>query len=132
MKAAAGYYSQLGRDLSTHLKAASESDADALVSSQSSATVLDLHGVSVQSATRIAAERTSAWWEGLGEARIPGGGRGGGVIGGGYRIVTGLGRHSEGGRGKLGPAVVRTLVREGWKVEVGEGEVLVLGKARRK
>jgi len=49
----------------------------------------------------------------------------------GLRIVTGVGRHSEGGRGKLGPAVARMLVSEGWRVEVGEGIVEVLGRAKR-
>lgn len=130
MKAAAGYYSQVGRDLNTNLKAMNESEADALVTSQSSSTWLDLHGVSVLSATRIAKERTQKWWDDLGEARIPGGGRTG--VGQGYTIVTGLGRHSEGGRGKIGPAVVRALVKEGWKVEVGSGELTVNGKARRR
>jgi hypothetical protein len=53
-------------------------------------------------------------------------------VGEGYRIVTGLGRHSEGGRGKIGPAVLKTLMSEGWKVEVGTGELRVTGLARRK
>jgi hypothetical protein len=131
MRGVAAYYSQIGRDLSSHLHALSEADADALVSTQSSPKHLDLHGVSVASAVRIAKQRTRTWWEGLGEDRIAGGGRGRGVREG-YRIVTGLGRHSEGGRGKLGPAVVRALVSEGWKVEVGMGEVVVTGLARRK
>jgi hypothetical protein len=115
MKAAAGYYSQVGRDINANLKAMSELDADAHVSSQSSSAFLDLHGVSVHDATRIAKERTRAWWDNLGEARVPGGGRTG--VGEGYRIITGLGRHSEGGRGKIGPAVVKTLVNEGWKIQ---------------
>lgn len=130
MKAAAGYYSQVGRDYNANLQAMNESDADALVASQSTPTLLDLHGVSVHNATRIAKAKTQAWWDGLGEQRIPGGGRRG--VGEGYTIVTGLGRHSEGGRAKLGPAVVRALVREGWKVEVGSGELAVMGIARRK
>lgn len=130
MKAAAGYYSQLGRDLTANLHAMNEADADLLVASQSTATTLDLHGVSVQSAVRIAREKTETWWDALGEQRIPGGGRRG--AGDGYRIITGLGRHSEGGRGKLGPAVVRALLKDGWKVEVGSGELVVMGVARRK
>ncbi|KAF2194103.1 hypothetical protein K469DRAFT_744815 [Zopfia rhizophila CBS 207.26] len=130
MKAVAGYYSQVGRDLNANVKAMNESDADALVDSQSSSTKLDLHGVSVHSATRIARERVRAWWDGLGEDRIPGGGRRG--VGEGYRIVIGLGRHSEGGRGRIGPAVVKALVKEGWKVEVGSGVLVVMGLARRK
>ncbi|KAK7181967.1 hypothetical protein DPSP01_006201 [Paraphaeosphaeria sporulosa] len=130
-KAAAGYYAQVGRDANAHLRAQSEADADVFVSQQSTSTVLDLHGVTVDSATRIAKRRTKAWWDGLGEARIPGYGQGRGGARDGFRIVTGLGRHSEGGRGKIGPAVVRALVQEGWRVEVGSGEVIVTGKAKR-
>lgn len=133
MKAAAGYYAQEGRDLSANLRAMSASDADRLVSSQSGPTHLDLHGVTVADATRIAKQRTQTWWNDLGERRIPewsGPGRRGG--GEAYRIITGLGRHSEGGRGKLGPAVAKTLVQEGWKVEVHSGELLVTGLARRR
>ncbi|KAF2198422.1 hypothetical protein GQ43DRAFT_457843 [Delitschia confertaspora ATCC 74209] len=130
MKAAAGYYSQVGRDLNVNLRQINEAQADALVDSQSSVTHLDLHGVTVQSATRIAKQKVQVWWDGLGEARIPGGGRKG--VGEGYRIITGLGRHSKDGKGKIGPAVVRALVKEGWKVEVGSGELLVVGKARTK
>lgn len=129
MKAAAGYYSQLGRDYDAALKAASSAEADALVSSQSTPTQLDLHGVSVKDATRIARERVAAWWHGLGEGRIDLGGCGG--VSEGYRIVTGLGRHSERGIGKLGPAVAKMLVREGWKVEVGSGVLVVSGVAKR-
>ncbi|KAF2279137.1 uncharacterized protein EI97DRAFT_228226 [Westerdykella ornata] len=130
MKSAAAYYAQLGRDLSLHLRAASAADADALVASQwVPGQMLDLHGVSVADAVRIAETKAAEWWEGLGEERVPGGGRRG--VGDGYRIVVGLGRHSEGGRGKLGPAVVRALVKRGWKVEVGTGEVRVIGRGRR-
>lgn len=133
MRQAAGYYAQEGRDLNANLRAMSEADADALVSSQSSSTYLDLHGVTVASATRIAKQRTQSWWNGLGEQRIPewsGSGRRGG--GSGYRIIVGLGRHSVDGRGKLGPAVAKALAKEGWKIEVGTGELLVTGLARRK
>ncbi|KAF2635605.1 hypothetical protein P280DRAFT_553662 [Massarina eburnea CBS 473.64] len=132
MRAAAGYYAQLGRDAHSHLVVHRASDADAIVAAQSSSTVLDLHGVDVKNATRIALERVRAWWDGLGEQRIPGGGRTG--AGEGFRVVTGVGRHSEGGRGKLGPAVWRVLFREGWRVEVGGvgggGELVVWGRRR--
>ena len=130
MKAAAGYYSQVGRDLSANLRAMSEVDADALVASQSSARHVDLHGVSVHNATRIAREKVQLWWDALGEQRIPGGGRRG--VGDGFRVITGIGKHSEGGKAKIGPAVVKALVGEGWRVEVGSGEVVVMGLARRR
>ncbi|KAH7346069.1 hypothetical protein BKA66DRAFT_323397 [Pyrenochaeta sp. MPI-SDFR-AT-0127] len=132
MKAAAGYYAQEGRDLNANLKAMNAAESDLFVAAQSGPTYLDLHGVTVADATRIAKQRTQAWWQGLGERKIPewsgSGKRGGGEA---YRIITGLGRHSEGGRGKLGPAVAKALVNEGWKVEIESGELLVTGLARR-
>ncbi|KAF1359145.1 hypothetical protein EJ07DRAFT_178751 [Lizonia empirigonia] len=131
MKAAAGYYSQEARDLSANMKVMSQADADALVAQQSSSTILDLHGVTVADATRIARQRTQMWWNSLGEQRIAEyGGARGGV--GSYRIVVGLGRHSADGRGKLGPAVVKALVKEDWKIEVGSGELLVTGMNKRR
>lgn len=130
-RAAAGYYAQEARNHSEHQKISSQADADYLVASQSSSTILDLHGVTVADATRIAKQKTQAWWNSLGEQRIADyGGARGGV--GEYRIVVGLGRHSADGRGRLGPAVVRALVKEGWKVEAGSGEVVVTGVNRRR
>lgn len=131
MRAAAGYYAQQGRDYNANMKVMSQADADAHVAQQSSSTILDLHGVTVADATRIARQGTQMWWNSLGEQRIAEyGGARGGV--GSYRIVVGLGRHSADGRGKLGPAVVKALVKEGWKVEVGSGELLVTGVNRRR
>lgn len=131
MKAAAGYYAQEGRNYNANMKVMSQADADLFVAQQSSSTILDLHGVTVADATRIARQRTQLWWNSLGEQRIAEyGGARGGV--GNYRIVVGLGRHSVDGRGKLGPAVVKALVKEGWRVEVGSGELLVTGVNRRR
>ncbi|KAJ4309368.1 hypothetical protein N0V94_008971 [Neodidymelliopsis sp. IMI 364377] len=131
VRAAAGYYAQEARDLGANLKVMSQADADAFVAQQSSSTILDLHGVTVADATRIARQRTQMWWNSLGEQRIAEyGGARGGV--GNYRIIVGLGRHSVDGRGRLGPAVVKTLVKEGWKVEVGSGELLVTGLNKRR
>ncbi|KAE8453177.1 hypothetical protein EG329_011244 [Mollisiaceae sp. DMI_Dod_QoI] len=124
MGGVAAYYSQIGRDLDAKAKSAESAAADALVAEQSTKTVLDLHGVNVKDALRISRERVTAWWHELGEGRI--GGRG---VGTGYRIVTGVGNHSEGGKGKLGPAVGKMLIREGWKVEVGGGVLIVTGVA---
>ena len=127
MGGATAYYSSLGRSLNSSLQSASAAEADALVSSQSTATVIDLHGVTVKEAVRISLARTENWWDGLGEKRVAGGGR---DVGGGLRIVTGVGRHSEGGRAKLGPAISRALLGEGWRVEVGSGELVVRGRMR--
>ena len=91
----------------------------------------------VRDAERIAPQRVAEWWEGLGESRVGvgvdgrwGGRRGG--VGDGFRIVTGKGVHSEGGKGKLGPAVTRKLVEQGWKVEVGTGVLYVTGLGARR
>ena len=98
------------------------------MATQSSGSECDLHGVSVKDGVRIARDRVEAWWEGGGREWA----RAGKVQGGGgYRVVTGVGRHSEGGKGRLGPAVGGMLVREGWKVEVGEGVLVVRGRVRR-
>ena len=128
MSGAAGYYSLVGRDASSSAQKYRSLAADALVSAQSSLSELDLHGVSVKDAVRITREKVEAWWEG-GQREWA---RAGKVMGdGGFRVVTGMGRHSEGGKGKLGPAVGGMLIREGWRVEIGEGVLLVKGRARR-
>ncbi|KAH7381174.1 hypothetical protein DE146DRAFT_278236 [Phaeosphaeria sp. MPI-PUGE-AT-0046c] len=132
MRQAAAYYAQEGRDYHANLKAMSQAEADLFVATQSGSNYLDLHGVTVANATRIAKSRTQAWWNSLGETRIREWGNARGGVGDGYRIVTGLGRHSEGGRSKIGPAVMKSLISEGWKIEVGTGELLVTGLSRKK
>ncbi|MCJ1419592.1 hypothetical protein MMC32_005947 [Xylographa parallela] len=128
LSAAAGYYASLGRDAGAASARYAARAADALVDAQSSRAQIDLHGVSVRDAVRIAAERVQRWWEG-GAAEWA---REGMIQGeGGFRVVVGVGRHSEGGRGRLGPAVGGALVRGGWRVEVGEGVLVVRGRARR-
>ena len=132
MSGAAAYYGQVGRDASAAAKKYAAAAADALVAAQSSSATLDLHGVGVQDAVRIASEKVRAWWEEEGRAEWAR--KGGKVVGGeGFRIVTGRGRHSEGRKGRLGPAVGRMLVRNGWRMEVedGEGVLVVRGRARK-
>lgn len=128
MAGAAAYYSDVARDASALLKRHEAAAAETLVVSQSRAGEVDLHGVNVKDGVRIAKDRVETWWgaEGRGEWA-----RQGKIIGPGLRIVTGVGRHSEGGRGRLGPAVGAMLVKGGWKVEVTEGVVTVVGRARR-
>ena len=125
MGGAAAYYAQVGHEQLKKQKELQSATYDAVVSQQSSATVLDLHGVTVQHAVRIAKDRVEDWWDLLGDRRYVLGG-----IGGGYKIIVGLGTHSSQGVGKIGPAVGKMLMREGWKVNIQRGEIIVEGKAR--
>ncbi|EXJ89258.1 hypothetical protein A1O3_02324 [Capronia epimyces CBS 606.96] len=125
----AAYHSEIGRERVRTAKALQAAEADSLVARQSSSTMLDLHGVSVQDAVRITATRVHEWWDSLGDAKYTTGG--GGPLRAGFRIVTGVGSHSKNHAPKIGPAVSKMLIREGWKVEIGHGELIVKGKNRR-
>jgi hypothetical protein len=127
MGGAAAYYSELGRAADSRLKNAQSAAADALVAGQSSRTQLDLHGVNVQDGKRIAKERVTTWWHELGESRISGRG-----VAAEFRIVTGVGYHSEGGKSKLAPAILKMLMNDGWKVKVETGVLVVTGIAKKK
>ncbi|MCJ1450071.1 hypothetical protein MMC28_000399 [Mycoblastus sanguinarius] len=127
MAGAASYYSSVGRDASASLRRHEAAAADALVTGQSKPGELDLHGVNVKDAVRITRERVESWWEREGREWA----RAGKVMGRGIRVITGAGHHSAGGRARLGPAVGGMLVKEGWKIEVGEGVVEVVGRVRR-
>lgn len=129
MAAAAGHYSDVARQNVRDARELSAHSADHHVRSQSSPTRLDLHGVSVADAVRITKDQVAFWWHSLGDTKYANGG--GGPAREGYHIVTGMGRHSKGGAPRIGPAVSRMLVKEGWKVTVGQGEIFVTGKARR-
>ncbi|KAJ9293954.1 hypothetical protein DTO271G3_7330 [Paecilomyces variotii] len=130
MGGAAAYYSAIGREHIERAKREASAAADALVQTQSTADSLDLHGVTVQDAVRIANDRVTQWWESLGDSKYTN--NGGLLARSDYRIVTGAGRHSRDGTSRLGPAVGKMLAREGWRVEIGEGVITVTGKVRRR
>ena len=102
--------------------------AQRLVAAQSTADELDLHGLAVRDAVGITRQRVRAWWDGLGDARFDHRVR---ATAPQCRVVTGLGRHSTDGRPKIGPAVGKMLLREGWRVQFGQGVLTVTGLARR-
>ncbi|RAL62633.1 hypothetical protein DID88_004479 [Monilinia fructigena] len=129
MGGAAAYYSQQGRDANVRVKEAESAAADELVRSQCWSGGVDLHGVGVRDAVRIAREKVTEWWVSE-EHRRAGSGYVRAGAGEGYKIVTGMGNHSKGGRGKLGPAVARMLIKERWKVQVGSGALMVTGVVR--
>ena len=127
MGGAAAHYSSVARDAHAALRQHDSARANELVARQSRPGEVDLHGVSVSDATRIAKTDIEQWWEREGREWS----REGKVMVGGLRIITGVGRHSDGGRGKLGPAVRAMLQRDGWKIEEGEGVFEVVGRVRR-
>lgn len=117
MSGAAAYYSQEGRDYNVKAKSATSAHADVLVAQQSSSKQLDLHGVTVNDAVRIAREAVTAWWHKVDHSGTHGG----------YTIITGKGTHSEDGVARIRNAVGRMLIREGWKVDINRGSILVRG-----
>ncbi|KAL3464069.1 hypothetical protein BJX64DRAFT_102530 [Aspergillus heterothallicus] len=130
MGGAAAYYSSVGRDHLARAKRDAAAAADALVNSQSSWNSVDLHGVSVQDAVRITSQRVERWWDSLGDSKYMRGSDSEEARSG-YKIITGQGRHSHDGTSRLGPAIGKMLAREGWKVEVGHGDLTVVGVVRR-
>lgn len=120
MAAAAAVYSERAHDENMRAKAARLANADAIVSQQSTSTSIDLHGVTVKDGVRITRERVEAWW-------VNHGSKGGSH--GGFKIITGKGTHSEGGRSRLGPEISRMLIVEGWRVEILNGALRVTGVA---
>ncbi|KAI9787431.1 MAG: hypothetical protein M1816_007479 [Peltula sp. TS41687] len=124
MGAAAGYYGGVGRDYDRKARMYSAAAANALVAAASTDTELDLHGVCVADAVRIARAKVRAWWEGLGDSRYEAKWASTRF----YRIITGMGKHSEDRKAKVGPAVARMLMREGWKIQFEQGALTVLGR----
>lgn len=126
---ASAYYRERGQE---HRALAMQQLAVAsnhLVDRQSTNCDLDLHGVTVPIALRIVRERVAAWWDSLGDTKhVRGGGK---HVHGGFKIVTGVGNHSQDGTSRLGPAVSKMLMQGGWRVEVGRGSLVVTGVARR-
>ncbi|CAK7568399.1 MAG: hypothetical protein SEPTF4163_006387 [Sporothrix epigloea] len=96
--------------------------SDELVDNQSTDTKVDLHHVIVRDGVRIALERTRYWWANLGEDRIrkareeP------------LQVVTGIGLHSPRGYSRMYSAVGAALVRDGWRVQPGQGHYYIYGK----
>lgn len=124
----AGFYSRQRRAHEAQARRYEEVAARRLVAGQSTADELDLHGLAVRDAVGITRQRVRAWWDGLGDARFDHRARASAPR---YRVVTGLGKHSPDGRAKIGPAVGKMLLREGWRVQFGQGVLTVTGLARR-
>ncbi|KAK4155693.1 hypothetical protein C8A00DRAFT_31443 [Chaetomidium leptoderma] len=96
--------------------------AESHVAQQSTATMLDLHGVFVMDGVRIAKQRVWAWWNGLGEDRKAL------ARHSGFTVVTGVGKHSAGGVSRLRQVVGAYLKNDGWKVETLTGRFYITGR----
>ncbi|KAI9883196.1 MAG: hypothetical protein M1823_005036 [Watsoniomyces obsoletus] len=121
------HYSSIARAHESQARRYESLTADAIVLQQSTENGVDLHGISVKDALRIARERVQAWWDGLGEKKLDHRVREHLE----YRVITGQGRHSRDGRSKIGPAVGRMLLKEGWKVRFEQGVLVVNGRVRK-
>ena len=129
LAAAAGYYAAEGRAAAARASQQVSVVAQAHVAAQSSTSSLDLHGVTVKDAVAIALDRVEKWWDNTSAKEWA---REGKLMSGEeLRIVCGAGRHSEGGKAKIGPAVKKALSERRWRVNEAEPGVLVVrGKMR--
>lgn len=98
---------------------------------------IDLHNLTILEAKEVVLEAAERWWEkektrsyaGLAEGAMQRGKTF--VPGRSLTVITGVGRHSAGKMGVLGPAVANALESNGWRVERGErsrGYVTVHGR----
>ncbi|WVQ80699.1 hypothetical protein IAT38_002804 [Cryptococcus sp. DSM 104549] len=93
---------------------------------------VDLHHLTRAEATLVALNAAKTWWAYEGERRAePWGPAGRKEKDGRLVVIVGVGRHSVGRKGVLGPAVYKALDEAGWKVGQGEadrGYLVVRGK----
>ncbi|CAG7920073.1 unnamed protein product [Penicillium olsonii] len=126
---ASAYYRDVGNEHRQLAMRHTATASDRLVAHQSRNCDLDLHGVNVANAVRISRQGVESWWEALGDRKyVRGGGR---DVHGGFKIVCGVGNHSQDRKSHLGPAVWKMLRGEGWRVELDRGSMLVTGRERR-
>ncbi|KAI9634942.1 uncharacterized protein MKK02DRAFT_28053 [Dioszegia hungarica] len=118
----ASHYATQARDAGNmerewHLKAARMVINNQLTNSGH---VVDLHSLTTAEAVTVAKEAVATWYEKQKRAWGTGLGREGVFVPGKpMEIITGVGNHSVGGRGVLGPAVAKALEKDGWRVERG-------------
>lgn len=93
-----------------------------LVEQQSTADSIDLHGILVQDGVRIAVQRTTDWWQGMGESRSRR------TREGGFTVITGLGHHNASGVSQMRQAVAAALLQDGWKLRVETDKLIVTGR----
>jgi hypothetical protein len=139
--AVAGHYAIQAREatakaLEWEMKAARMIASDQLKSSRSNA-VIDLHHFTINEAKTVVLEVAEKWYE-TERNRAFAGLEAAGMSrnrtfqpANGLTVITGVGRHSAGQKGVLGPAVQAALVQAGWRVDRDTGRGYVVVKGRR-
>ncbi len=125
----AGHYALQAREAADNAKQWEMKAARLVVQSQLERTghTIDLHHLTIQEANTLAIEATTRWYDRQKVLQHHGNPVTASqrpvsfVPGQSLTIVTGVGRHSAGKRGVLGPAVANVLEADGWRVERGDG-----------
>jgi hypothetical protein len=115
---AATYYSETGQGHMQMYRAAQESVEHQSLQRQSSPYIMDFHGVSAKVAAEACAAKLEDWWtrENRGAGRVTP-----------LKLVTGAGRHSDGGVPKIKNAIRKILKDNGWRFEEDGSFFLVKG-----
>ncbi|KAJ8117767.1 hypothetical protein ONZ43_g4131 [Nemania bipapillata] len=124
MGQAAAFYAERARSEAANHREALSTEADLRVDQQSNSTMINLHGVSVRDGVRIALERVWIWWESLSpeeKTRKA-------MRDGGFKVITGLGRHNANGKSPLRDTVFKALADDGWKLEILTGHCVIIGR----
>ena len=114
-------YAEASQRAAAEARAAASQKADLLAAQQKTAGQIDLHNMLVEDGVRIARERVRAWWDALGEGRSQ-------KARAGFVVITGQGRHSEGGVSPMRQRVFKALRADGWRFEVHTGTYVVTGR----
>ncbi|KAK0629210.1 hypothetical protein B0T17DRAFT_489012, partial [Bombardia bombarda] len=115
-------YTERAREEARVSAAMSFQSAERLVNQQSTASKIDLHGVTVLDGVRIAKHRVWQWWDNLGENRESTARQVG------FTVITGIGRHSVNGVSRLRQAVGVALKNDGWRMETLTGQFYITGR----
>lgn len=117
----AGHYAAQAREAQGRAREWELQAARMVVGAQMDRTgnTVDLHHLTVDEAKTVAVESADRWW--TAEKAKFGAGRSVTVQPvNGLTVITGVGRHSVGNKGVLGPAVAKALEERGWRVERGD------------
>ncbi|ORY25627.1 hypothetical protein BCR39DRAFT_600061 [Naematelia encephala] len=137
--AVAGHYAAQAREAMAKAREWELKAARMVVQGQmdrSGGTTVDLHHLTINEAVTISREAAQRWWKTQSDKHQGSNHQSRDkpltvVPSRGLTIVTGVGRHSAGQRGVLGPAVANALEVDGWRIdrgETGRGYLVVKGK----